>query len=57
MSAPYRKIEPPISEYSLVCRGCLAGSGEMKNIREWGMIDDFYHVTNVQVGIYYFILK
>nr|XP_034838843.1 uncharacterized protein LOC117994976 [Maniola hyperantus] len=37
-------------DLSLICRGCLATSGEMKNMVEWGLLDEFYKLTNVQVN-------
>ncbi|XP_039763009.1 uncharacterized protein LOC120635871 [Pararge aegeria] len=37
-------------DLSLICRGCLATSGEMKNMVEWGLLDDFHRLTNVQVN-------
>ncbi|XP_045783521.1 uncharacterized protein LOC123879689 isoform X1 [Maniola jurtina] len=37
-------------DLSLICRGCLATSGEMKNMVEWGLLDEFYKLTNVQVS-------
>ncbi|XP_013194573.2 uncharacterized protein LOC106138083 [Amyelois transitella] len=50
MSAPFTELPNPISEYSLMCRGCLADSGEMKNIVEWGLVDEFYKCTDIEVS-------
>ncbi|XP_063371985.1 uncharacterized protein LOC134660189 [Cydia amplana] len=47
MSTPYVKLEQPLNEYALLCRGCLAESGEMKNMQEWGLADDFYRIAEV----------
>ncbi|XP_073966262.1 uncharacterized protein [Choristoneura fumiferana] len=47
MSAPYVELKKPLSEYALLCRGCLAESGEMKNMQEWGLADDFYLIAEV----------
>lgn len=49
MSAPYVELEKPLSEYALLCRGCLAESGEMKNMQEWGLADDFYLIAEVYI--------
>lgn len=32
---------------TLVCRGCLAEWGEMKNMHEWGLDADFFRYTNI----------
>lgn len=32
-----------------VCRGCLTSYGDMKNMIEWGLAEDFYKLTNIQV--------
>lgn len=41
-------------DLSQLCRGCLTASGEMRNMVEWGLVDDFYKLTNIQVpGINY----
>lgn len=37
----------------LVCRGCLTPYGEMKNMLEWDLADDFYKLTNIQVIKYF----
>lgn len=49
MTAPYTELEKPLDEYSMLCRGCLAESGEMKNIVEWGLAEDFCKITKIQV--------
>ncbi|KAG7306818.1 hypothetical protein JYU34_008263 [Plutella xylostella] len=36
-----------IDPFSVICRGCLAVGGKMKNIYEWGLSDDFYRFTEV----------
>ncbi|XP_023945540.1 uncharacterized protein LOC112051223 [Bicyclus anynana] len=38
------------TDLSLICRGCLATSGKMKNMVEWGLTDEFYRLTNIQVN-------
>ncbi|XP_053622818.1 uncharacterized protein LOC128682230 [Plodia interpunctella] len=50
MSAPYTELAKPVSEFSLMCRGCLADSGEMKNIIEWGFVEEFCKYTDVEVS-------
>lgn len=32
-----------------VCRGCLTSSGEMKNMIEYGLLEDFYKFSEVKV--------
>lgn len=49
MSAPYTKLDKPLDENAVLCRGCLVESGEMKNIFEWGLADDFFKFTLLQV--------
>ncbi|KAI5636791.1 zinc-finger associated domain (zf-AD) domain-containing protein [Phthorimaea operculella] len=50
MSAPYAVSEKSLDEnMMMVCRGCLAVSGEMKNMFEWGLAEDFTNCTNVQL--------
>ncbi|KAJ8705001.1 hypothetical protein PYW08_012321 [Mythimna loreyi] len=48
MSAPYTKLVTPITRLSVVCRGCLADSGEMKNMYEWGLNDDYFRITAIE---------
>ncbi|KAJ8706477.1 hypothetical protein PYW07_012555 [Mythimna separata] len=48
MSAPYTKLVTPISRLTLVCRGCLADTGEMKNMYEWGLYDDYFRITAIE---------
>ncbi|XP_059047302.1 uncharacterized protein LOC131842754 [Achroia grisella] len=50
MGAPYTELIKPLDEYALVCRGCLANSGEMKNMIHWDFAEDFYKFTNIQVN-------
>lgn len=38
-----------LNEYSDLCRGCLAQSGEMKNMYEWGLAEDFANFAHIQV--------
>lgn len=38
-----------LNEYFKMCRGCLAQSGEMKNMYEWGLAEDFANFAYVQV--------
>lgn len=52
MSAPYTKLVTPITRLSVVCRGCLADSGEMKNMYEWGLYEDYFRVTAIEVGLF-----
>lgn len=40
-----------INLFSIRCRGCLAESGEMKNMYEWGLCDDFFKFTNIEVSV------
>lgn len=49
MTAPFTELEKPLNEYSLLCRGCLASSGEMKNMMEWGLLEDFHKITEISV--------
>lgn len=42
-------MDLPLNDVSLVCRSCLAASGDMKNMTEWGYAEDFYKLTNIQV--------
>lgn len=49
MSAPFKELATPLNEYNMVCRGCLAASGEMKNMFEWGLHKEFAKYTDVQV--------
>ncbi|XP_028174220.1 uncharacterized protein LOC114362857 [Ostrinia furnacalis] len=49
MGAPYAELEKPLEEYAVLCRGCLAESGVMKDMVEWGLTEDFFKFTNVQV--------
>lgn len=35
---------------NLVCRGCLKGSGNMKNLVEEGLDDDFFTYTEIPVS-------
>ncbi|XP_049884222.1 uncharacterized protein LOC126379495 [Pectinophora gossypiella] len=49
MSAPYTELDKPMDEYAMLCRGCLAESGEMKNIFEWGLDEDFSNCTNIRL--------
>lgn len=56
MSAPYTKlVVTPIAKLSMVCRGCLADSGEMKNIYEWGLSEDYFRITAIEVCFYLLI--
>ncbi|CAG9577675.1 unnamed protein product [Danaus chrysippus] len=43
-------MDLPLNDVSLVCRGCLASNGDMKNMTEWGYATDFYKLTNIQVN-------
>ncbi|XP_041983780.1 telomere zinc finger-associated protein-like [Aricia agestis] len=38
-------------DVSMVCRGCLASGGEMKNMIEWGLVDNFHRLTHIQVDV------
>lgn len=49
MSVPRLNIVGRITSPSMVCRGCLADSGEMKNMNEWGIMDDYFRVTAIEV--------
>ncbi|KAL4718773.1 hypothetical protein ACJJTC_010368 [Scirpophaga incertulas] len=49
MGAPFEELEEPLENHRMLCRGCLADSGEMKDMFEWGLIDQFYRTTNVKV--------
>lgn len=51
MSSIFMELQTPLREYSLVCRSCLAESGEMKSIREWGLIEDFCKLTDIVVSL------
>lgn len=42
-------------DLSQLCRGCLTSSGEMRNMVGWGLVDDFYRLTNIQVLIWFII--
>lgn len=50
MTAPYVELDTPLSDDAVVCRGCLADSGDMKDIREWNLVEDFRKYAGVQVG-------
>ncbi|XP_052748049.1 uncharacterized protein LOC128200058 [Galleria mellonella] len=50
MGAPYVELDKPLDDFALLCRGCLANSGEMKNMVQWGLAEDFYKFTNIQVS-------
>lgn len=58
MSVDWRSNAPDgtLIEYSDMCRGCLAHSGEMKNMYEWGLAEDFANFTHVKVSFICFIL-
>ncbi|OWR41575.1 hypothetical protein KGM_204915 [Danaus plexippus plexippus] len=43
-------MDLPLNDVSLVCRSCLAASGDMKNMTEWGYAEDFYKLTNIQIN-------
>ncbi|CAD0207101.1 unnamed protein product [Chrysodeixis includens] len=47
MSAPFTILETPLDPTAVVCRGCLAESGEMKNIYEWGLAEDYFLITAI----------
>lgn len=47
MSAPFTILEQPTDPSAVICRGCLAESGEMKNIYEWGLAEDYFRITAV----------
>ncbi|KAJ0169454.1 hypothetical protein K1T71_015041 [Dendrolimus kikuchii] len=49
MSAPCKELVTLLSEYAMVCRGCLAASGEMKNMFECGLHKEFAKYTDVQI--------
>lgn len=51
MTVPFTKLDIPLSRLAVVCRGCLAESGEMKNIYEWGIHDDYFRVTAIEVSL------
>ncbi|XP_072946735.1 uncharacterized protein Asciz isoform X2 [Epargyreus clarus] len=44
-------VEPDEStvDSSQLCRGCLVSSGEMKNMEDWGLLEDFERITNIKV--------
>lgn len=44
-------IDIKLKDLALICRGCLASSGQMKNMIEWDLVEDFYKLTNIQVSI------
>ncbi|XP_047040176.1 zinc finger protein GAI-ASSOCIATED FACTOR 1-like [Helicoverpa zea] len=50
MSAPFTKLNAPISRLAVVCRGCLAESGEMKNMYEWGLYEDYFTITAIETS-------
>uniref|UniRef100_A0A2H1V2D0 SFRICE_013922 n=1 Tax=Spodoptera frugiperda TaxID=7108 RepID=A0A2H1V2D0_SPOFR len=50
MTVPFTKLDIPLSRLAVVCRGCLAESGEMKNIYEWGIHDDYFRVTAIETS-------
>ncbi|KAF9417230.1 hypothetical protein HW555_005632 [Spodoptera exigua] len=50
MSVPLTKLDIPVNRLTVVCRGCLAESGEMKNIYEWGINDDYFRVTAIETS-------
>lgn len=37
------------AEEPLVCRGCLANAGEMKNMYDWGLNEEFFKITDIKV--------
>ncbi|KAM3955263.1 uncharacterized protein ACR2FA_010870 [Aphomia sociella] len=50
MSAPFTELDAPLNDYALLCRGCLADSGEMKNMFEWSLAEDFCKFTDIPVN-------
>ncbi|XP_037293007.1 uncharacterized protein LOC115450085 [Manduca sexta] len=50
MSTSSEKIQSPMSEFALVCRGCLTYANPMKNMYEWGLAEDFFRLTDVEGG-------
>lgn len=36
------------AEEPLVCRGCLANAGEMKNMYDWGLNEEFFKITDIK---------
>ncbi|CAG9790650.1 unnamed protein product [Diatraea saccharalis] len=49
MGAPFMELEKPLDDIAMLCRGCLADSGEMKDMYEWGLADGFCKLTDVQM--------
>ncbi|CAH0730877.1 unnamed protein product, partial [Brenthis ino] len=43
-------IDIQLKDLAIICRGCLASSGEMKNMIQWGLVEDFCRLTNIQIN-------
>ncbi|XP_045509141.1 zinc finger protein 570-like [Colias croceus] len=50
MTDSYSKPDLSTEDLNLVCRACLSTSGVLKNMMEWGLVQDFYKLTNIMVS-------
>ncbi|XP_038221395.1 uncharacterized protein LOC119839246 [Zerene cesonia] len=50
MTASCSKPDLSNEDLNLVCRACLCTSGILKNMMEWGLVQDYYKLTNIMVS-------